>query len=68
VGPRVGLDAVAKSNKSHHCPCQELNSSRPARSLVTIPTELLLLYGNIRYLSVSKVTVYELGSDYRHRQ
>jgi hypothetical protein len=24
VGPRAGLDAVAKREKFHHCPCREL--------------------------------------------
>jgi hypothetical protein len=40
MGPRAGLDAVAKRKKSHHCSCRELNSGRPTRSLVTILTEL----------------------------
>jgi hypothetical protein len=29
-----------KEGKSHQCPWQELNSGRPARSLVTVLTEL----------------------------
>jgi hypothetical protein len=40
VGHRAGLDAVAKRKKSRHCLCRELNPSRPARSLVSILTEL----------------------------
>jgi hypothetical protein len=32
LGPRSGLDAVAKRQKSDHCPCRELNPDRPARS------------------------------------
>jgi len=42
VGLRVGLDAVAKKKK-HHYPCRELNAGHPARSLVSILTELLWL-------------------------
>jgi len=30
VGPRAGLDAVAKRKKSHNCTCEELNPGRPA--------------------------------------
>jgi hypothetical protein len=40
VGLRAGLDAVAKRKKSHQCPCWELNPGRPARSLVSVLTEL----------------------------
>jgi hypothetical protein len=29
VGPRAGIDAVAKRKISHHCPRRELNSGRP---------------------------------------
>jgi hypothetical protein len=32
VSPRPGLDVVVNRKKSHHCPCQELNPGRPARS------------------------------------
>jgi hypothetical protein len=39
VGPRVGLDAVVKRHKSHHCPCGESNSGRPACSLVSVLSE-----------------------------
>jgi hypothetical protein len=42
VGPRAGLDAVAK--RKIPIPRRESNSYRPARSLVTIPTELSWLY------------------------
>jgi hypothetical protein len=37
VGPRTGLDSVAK--RKSPCSCQESNSDRPARSLVTILTK-----------------------------
>jgi hypothetical protein len=39
VGPRAGLDAVARG-ESRQCPYRELNPGRPARSLVSILTEL----------------------------
>jgi hypothetical protein len=40
-GPQSRLDAVAKEKiKSLHCPCRELNPSRPARNLVSTLTEL----------------------------
>jgi len=38
VSPRTGLDAVAKK-KSHLCSRWELNSGRPARSLVSTLNE-----------------------------
>jgi hypothetical protein len=37
VGPRVGLEA---GKELLHWPCRESKSGRPARSLVTILTEL----------------------------
>jgi len=41
VGPRAGQDAVMKRKKKHYnCPCRELSSGRPIRSLVTVLTEL----------------------------
>jgi len=40
VGPKAGLDAVAKRKVSYHCPFRELNRDRPARSLVCTLTEL----------------------------
>jgi len=40
VGPRSGLDAVAKGKKSHHFHCRELNPGRPAHSLVSVVTKL----------------------------
>jgi hypothetical protein len=40
VGPRAGLEAVAKEEKSLLCPYGEWNPGRPARNLVTILTEL----------------------------
>jgi len=36
VGPRAGLDSVAKRKESLHFPCRESNPGRPARSLVTL--------------------------------
>jgi hypothetical protein len=39
VGPRAGLNAAAKKT-SHHIFCRELKPCRPARSLVSILTEL----------------------------
>jgi len=39
VGPRAGLDS-GEEKKSLYYSCQELNPSRPVRSLVTILTEL----------------------------
>jgi hypothetical protein len=47
VGPRAGLNAVAK--RKIPSPCGESNSDRPVRSLVTILTELsrfLMGYGS----------------------
>jgi len=40
VGIRAGLDAVAKRKKSRHRLCREVNSGRPACSLVSILTGL----------------------------
>jgi len=41
VGPRAGLDGVAKrGNRKPQPPAGNLNSGRPARSLVTILTGL----------------------------
>jgi hypothetical protein len=42
VGPRDGLDIMAKKRKS--LPCQELNPSFPTSSTVTILTEVSQLY------------------------
>jgi hypothetical protein len=39
VGPRAGLDAVAK--RKNLAPCRESNLGHPSRSLVTVLTELL---------------------------
>jgi len=45
VGPRTGLNAVAK--RKYSCPCWESNPGRPARSLVTIfkfhPTAIIII-------------------------
>jgi len=37
VGPRAGLDAVAK--RKNPCPCRKPNTGPPHRKLVTILTE-----------------------------
>jgi len=39
VGPRAGVEAIARRKISYQCSCQELNPGRPARSLVTVLTE-----------------------------
>jgi hypothetical protein len=51
MGPRAGLDAVAKRKNPY--PCQESNPSCPAHNLVTIPTELLWLLLMSWHVSVS---------------
>jgi hypothetical protein len=43
VGPRVGLDAVAR-RKKNPCPCRRSNPGRPARSRVTVLTELTRIF------------------------
>jgi len=43
VGPKVGLDAVAKKRNLFIALAANLTPGRPARSLVTILTELLRL-------------------------
>jgi hypothetical protein len=40
MGPRICLDFLAKRKTCHHFSCWDLNSDRPARSLVTILTKL----------------------------
>jgi len=40
VGPRAGLDAVAKRKTSHHGSLREINPGCTPRSLVTTLTEL----------------------------
>jgi len=40
MNSKAGPDAVAKRKQSLHCPCRELNPDNPARSLVTMLTEL----------------------------
>jgi hypothetical protein len=40
MGPRVDLDAAAKRKTSYNYPCREWSPYHPARSLVTILTEL----------------------------
>jgi hypothetical protein len=51
VGPRA-LDAVAKMKIP--CPCQESNSCRPARSLVTVLLERAVFYAHITDLETPK--------------
>jgi hypothetical protein len=51
VGPRAFLDAVVK--RKIPSPCRESNRSRPARSPLTILTELSRLLQNFR-------TIYKL--------
>jgi hypothetical protein len=52
VGPRAGLDAVAKRRRPY--PCQESNRGRLASILVTILTELPRLSVNFVYTVISK--------------
>jgi hypothetical protein len=56
VGPRVGLDAVAKRKKSHCCPCRESNSGRPACSLISILTELPLILNVLAFSNSNDFT------------
>jgi hypothetical protein len=57
VGPRSGLDAVAK--RKIPCLCRESNPGRPAHSLVAAPPELsrLLHYRKV-YLKVSGLAAW----------
>jgi hypothetical protein len=50
VGPRAGLDAVAKRKKFHDFPCRFLNPGPPSRVLVTILSELPRLHGQETFL------------------
>jgi len=58
MGLRATLDAVAKRKKSHHGPCRELNTGRPARNLVSILTELHLLYMSIKVITYAGDVVW----------
>jgi hypothetical protein len=40
MGLRAGLDVVDKQKKMYQCLCRGLNPGRPARSLVSVLTEL----------------------------
>jgi len=60
MGPRAGMDEVEKRNKSHHCPCWELNSWRPGRSLVPILTGLPRLLPDRIILDTVSYTPSEL--------
>jgi len=42
MGPRVGLDAVAKREMSLHFPCWDSNLGIPGRSLVTITQQFYI--------------------------
>jgi len=44
MGPRAGLEAVAKRKISLPCTCLETNPSCPARNLTNVLTELPWLY------------------------
>jgi hypothetical protein len=55
VGPRAGLDAVAKRKTLY--PCRDSNPGRPVRSLVTILTELSRLLVTDADPSVELATV-----------
>jgi hypothetical protein len=46
VGPRAGLDAVAK--RKIPCPCRESSPDRSARNLVGIRTELIHIQGQVK--------------------
>jgi hypothetical protein len=39
-GPQSRSERCGEDKKSHHCPCRELNPGCPARSLVSILTEI----------------------------
>jgi hypothetical protein len=40
MGPRAGLDAMAKRERPYHYPCWKLDPGRPLCNLVPILTEL----------------------------
>jgi hypothetical protein len=55
MGPIISLDAVAKRKNPN--PCRESNHGRPARSLVTVLTELPWLH-IITYMDLNETHVY----------
>jgi hypothetical protein len=68
LGPRAGLDAVAKKEKSSHCPYRELNRHRPAHGgLVTKLTKLsrlLLQFCSAEYVvKIVMKSVSNYGED-----
>jgi len=48
VGPKVGLEAVAKGKIP--CPCRKSNPGRPSRRLVTILTDIIYPKQGMSYL------------------
>jgi hypothetical protein len=68
MGPRAGVDDVAKTEDA--CPCRETNPGRPSRSLVTILTELSwlrVLLSKTLYSEpnlVSRIDSHELCAPY----
>jgi ferredoxin-thioredoxin reductase catalytic subunit len=56
MGPSVGLEAVAKRKKSHHCPCRELNPS--VFQPVNCPCSYLFIFENIsEKMGILKLTL-----------
>jgi len=43
VGPQSRSERGGEEKKSLHCPCRELKTGRPARSLVSVLTEVFRL-------------------------
>jgi hypothetical protein len=72
VGPRTGLDVVAK--KENPCSCREWNPGRPASSSVTILTEIITTFiiiigaGTLGrgYKSRDLHEIYELSASLQH--
>jgi hypothetical protein len=54
-GPWTSLEAVTKRKRFYRCPYREMNPDRPARSLISIPTELPRLLESIKKLNEEKV-------------
>jgi hypothetical protein len=52
VGPGASLDAVVKRKISLQCPCKESNPGRPARSIITILTELIIKLKSIKACNI----------------
>jgi hypothetical protein len=68
VGPRAGLNAVVVKRKSPN-PCREWNPGRPARNLVTVPTELSRLLPGCRWEDIFIMNLEEIwceGMDWIH--